>query len=199
MSKLPTGAAKDKAKAKPVKKYAKAGRPSPHDKQKVMIDICGQLIDGLSLRTICKQAGMPSMGTVMVWLNTDKGLQEQYARAREIQAEVLAEEILEISDNARNDYMEKFDKDGASLGYFINGENVARSRLRVDSRKWYAAKLYPKKFSDRTVLEGNVEAPIQVESTNTHKLDTDFKKYARHLKAKFNIELDMFDPPILTK
>lgn len=35
----------------------------------------------------------------------------------------------------------------------VNHEQIARSRLRVDARKWAAAKLAPKKYGDRIAHE----------------------------------------------
>ncbi|AGG31951.1 hypothetical protein MU9_2906 [Morganella morganii subsp. morganii KT] len=69
---------------------------------------------------------------------------QQYARAREIQAELLAEEIIEIADDSSGDVI--VDDDGKEQ---TNHERVARSRLRVDARKWYASKLAPKRYGDR--------------------------------------------------
>ncbi|MRT15310.1 hypothetical protein GJV07_24135 [Enterobacteriaceae bacterium RIT711] len=69
---------------------------------------------------------------------------QQYARAREVQAEILAEEIIEIADDSSGDVF--VDDDGREQ---TNHERVARSRLRVDARKWYASKLAPKRYGDR--------------------------------------------------
>jgi len=81
-------------------------------------------------------------------------LVEHYAQAREIQADRLAEEILEIADDARNDYMEKVGRDGRRKVEF-NSENVNRSRLRIDTRKWLAGKLRPKVYGDKQVVDVN--------------------------------------------
>jgi hypothetical protein len=61
----------------------------------------------------------------------------------------LTEEILDIADDGSNDWMEKLDKDGKSVGWAVNGEAVQRSKLRVDARKWIASKLKPKKYGDK--------------------------------------------------
>ena len=55
----------------------------------------------------------------------------------------MADETLEISDDGTNDWM----KDNE--GYKVNGEHVARSRLRVDTRKWLLSKALPKIFGDK--------------------------------------------------
>ncbi len=87
---------------------------------------------------------MPAIRTVMYWLQRHEDFMQQYARAREIQAELLAEEIIEIADDSSGDVI--VDDDGKEQ---TNHERVARSRLRVDARKWYASKLAPKRYGDR--------------------------------------------------
>jgi hypothetical protein len=68
-------------------------------------------------------------------------------RAREAGAYRLAEESVLISDDSRNDYMEKRLKSG-EITVVLDHENVARSKLRVDTRKWFASK-FAKQLADR--------------------------------------------------
>jgi hypothetical protein len=58
----------------------------------------------------------------------------------------MADDILEIADDGRNDWMEIISKDGDSVGWRVNGEAVQRSKLRVESRKWLMSKMLPKKY-----------------------------------------------------
>ncbi len=67
----------------------------------------------------------------------------------------MAEEIVEIADDGRNDWMEVMSKDGESIGWRLNGEAVQRSRLRVDARKWLMSKLLPKKYGESKDDGGN--------------------------------------------
>ena len=113
--------------------------------------ICERIANGESLRRICKDEGMPSMGTVMRWLNQDAVFCEQYVRARELQAEGFFDEIADIADNASNDWMETCDPDNP--GYRLNGEHIQRSKLRVDARKWMLAKMLPKKYGDKQQID----------------------------------------------
>ncbi|MEN2787856.1 hypothetical protein ACFOKI_15870 [Sphingomonas qilianensis] len=115
--------------------------------------ICERLADGLSLREICRGEGMPGKSTVMRWLAADEAFRGQYATARFLQADALADEVLEISDDGRNDWMERFEGDKRGPGYDLNGEHVQRSKLRVDSRKWLAGKIAPKKYGDAALLK----------------------------------------------
>jgi hypothetical protein len=115
--------------------------------------ICERLMRAESLRRICKSPDMPSIATVCSWLaNRDHPFLEQYARARRIQAELLADEIIDIADNSTNDFMERERENGTKLRAFDH-ENVQRSKLRLEARKWVAAKLLPKKYGDRNSIE----------------------------------------------
>lgn len=132
---------------------------SPEQIEAHKATICDRIANGESLRTICSDEGMPAASTVFLWLNDDTAFSEQYARAREAQADSLFDEILDIADDGRNDWMEKRNADGQNIGWTENGEALRRSALRVEARKWMAGKLKPKKYGDKLELEhgGKVE------------------------------------------
>lgn len=111
--------------------------------------ICESLADGQSLREICSRDGFPGKATVMRWLQADEAFRDQYARAKEIGVEALAEDILDIADDARNDWMARKDPEGQNIGWIANGEAARRSQIRIDARKWLLAKLAPKKYGDK--------------------------------------------------
>lgn len=129
-----------------------------------MADICERIANGESLRTICADEGMPGKSTVFRWLEDEKNadMRDQYARAREAQADHFVDEILEIADNGTNDWMEK-NGDG-SVGYAFNGEHVQRSKLRIDARKWLAGKLRPKVYGDRVQQEHSGDVTVTAQS-----------------------------------
>ncbi len=120
----------------------------------------GRLSDGEALKAICKDPGMPSTPTVYKRIMDDEKFALLYSRARDVQADNIADEILEIADDGRNDWMERHGKDAE--GWLLNGEHTARSRLRIDSRKWYLEKIAPKKFGNALRVEG--------EQTVTHTI-----------------------------
>ena len=132
-----------------------AGRPSDYT-DAIADTICERLADGESLRSICSEDEMPDKSTVMRWLNKHEAFCDQYARAREVQADSLFDEILDIADDGSNDWMERKDADDANIGWRENGEALRRSALRVDARKWMAGKLQPKKYSDKFQFDGSV-------------------------------------------
>ncbi len=134
-------------------------RPSEYT-QEIADEICAQLADGKSLRTVCRADSMPCVATVFNWFRKYPQFLEQYARAKEESADTLADEILEIADDGRNDWMERNGE--ADKGWAVNGEQIQRSRLRVDTRKWIASKLKPKKYGDKLELAGDPKAPLGV-------------------------------------
>ena len=128
------------------------GRPSAYSGDIAAI-ICERIADGNSLRTICDEEEMPSKAAVMRWLSQHTEFRDQYARAREAQADALFDEILDIADDSRNDWMEKRGANGEKAGWQENGEAIRRSQMRIDARKWMASKLLPKKNGDKQQLE----------------------------------------------
>lgn len=128
------------------------GRPSLYTPE-LADRICRRLAEGESLRAICRDAEMPGVSTVFAWLQADEAFRTKYTRAREVQAELMADELLEIADDGQNDWMEKFNKDGDAIGWAENGEALRRSQLRVATRQWIASKLLPKKYGDKQQVE----------------------------------------------
>ena len=122
------------------------GRPTRYSLE-AGLEICRRMEQGESLRRICATPGMPGRTTVMRWLEAQPEFRESYARARERLVEFWADEILDIADDGQNDFVER---EGREV---LNAENINRSRLRVDLRKWLMSKLLPKKYGDRVTTE----------------------------------------------
>lgn len=131
---------------------AETGRPTTYTEELTAL-ICGRLAMGESMRTICKDDDMPAASTVFLWLSKHESFSEQYAIAKEQGAEALAEEMFDIADNSNNDWMEQHSEDAGMAAYKLNGENIQRSKLRVDVRKWYLSKIKPKKYGDKIQQE----------------------------------------------
>lgn len=125
---------------------SKIGRPSIYS-QELADTICDRLADGESLRSICRDPAMPSKMTVWRWLDSKPDFCAQYARARELQAENFFEEIVEIADDGSRDTYMKQNEDGSEYPA-VDYDHIQRSKLRVDARKWVAARMAPKKYAD---------------------------------------------------
>jgi len=117
---------------------------SEEHKEKIFNYIFDEIIKGRALRNILKDENMPDVTTFYVWIEKDEQKAKQYARATELRAEAIFEEILEIADDSSGDIV--LNKDGVEV---LNTEFVQRSRLKVDTRKWIASKLNPKKYGDK--------------------------------------------------
>lgn len=118
--------------------------------------ICEQLADGKSLRTVCLADDMPDKRSVFRWLRIHEEFSHQYARAKEESADALSDEMLDIADDGSNDWMASSDG-----GQDYNGDHVQRARLRIDTRKWIASKLKPKKYGDKLEVGGDPSNPIK--------------------------------------
>lgn len=138
----------------------KTGRPSSFSQQ-VADEICFRVSEGESLRAVLRDDHMPSMSMVFRWLADDryKSFREQYAHAKEVCLEHMAEEMLEIADETAFDTVE------TERGFKADSEWIQRSKLRVDTRKWLLAKLMPKKYGDKTITEltGADGGPLQID------------------------------------
>ena len=113
------------------------------------------LVEGKSLRAACRDVNI-SPSVILDRVKSVPEYGEQYTRAREIGYKLLADEILEIADNGLNDTYT--DEQG---NVRTDQDVIARSRLRVDSRKWMLSKMLPKIYGDKLELSGDQENPIK--------------------------------------
>ena len=127
----------------------KAGRPSDYMPE-VADDICALLASGESLVKVCKRPGMPDKSTVFRWIAEQEGFRDKYANATEARADAIFEEMFDIADDVIPDSAE-----------------VAKARLRVDTRKWALARMNPRKYGDKVTNElvGKDGGAIQIETS----------------------------------
>jgi len=122
-------------------------------------DILSRIACGESLRGICAENGMPNITTVIRWLAADEDFARKYTRAREMQAEILADEMLDIADNDKSDRIDIKDKDGNIIRTEQNNVAVARSKLKLEQRRWWAEKLRPKVYGNKVAVGGADDMP----------------------------------------
>lgn len=134
--------------------------PYEYDRTATMEYVCELIACGKSLLSICKLEGMPTYAAIMKWLNADSELVEMYERAHLAQAGYLAEETIELADNCRLG-QKRTVKDGEVE--VVTADMVERTRLQIDARKWYAAKLNPRKYGDRLQTDVNVQVETHEE------------------------------------
>lgn len=119
------------------------------------------------LHNICKELKLGPV-TIYDWIDADHDdFANKYARAREMQADLLADEIIGIADDGTNDTKIIYDRSG-NQQEVENTEWTRRSQLRVDARKWVAAKLKPKRYGDKLDVESRVhiEQPLFPDEKN---------------------------------
>src|SRR5262245_6377738 len=128
---------------------ARIGRPTKYSTEWAE-QFCARIAEGQSVAEICGRRDQPSQQSVYTWLREDDDFLERYARAREAQADLFFKEMLEIADRGKDSENE-------------SQARIQRDRLRVDTRKWMAARLAPKKYGDRVShdVQGNTTLNFQ--------------------------------------
>jgi hypothetical protein len=148
----------DDGHVSPSEQYAPArDLPAISSLTDVQREICRRIIEGESVRTICKDSSMPAQSTVFEWLARDPEFRAAYSLAKQLLAETLAEEILEISNTPQPGVKTTTKADGSVE--IVEGDMIEHRRLQVDARKWLAGKLAPKRYGDSSMLRvGGMDA-----------------------------------------
>jgi len=117
--------------------------------------ICHEIMKTRSLKSVCTDSGTPSRDTVIGWLACpDKAdFREMYYYARRIAAEIHVDDIFEIANDTSNDWQEVKDAKGLVIDHKPNNEALQRSKLKIDTIKWYAAKMIPRIYGDKLDVE----------------------------------------------
>ncbi|MGO9460667.1 MAG: helix-turn-helix domain-containing protein [Rhodomicrobium sp.] len=130
---------------------------SPDDSydETVASEILAQLSEGTTMRAICKAEGMPSPRTVSRWVDADiNGFAARYDRARRMQGDAIFDEVIDITNEE-----------------FVDLVEVQAAKLKVDARKWFLAKLNPKRYGDRVeILNRTEEMPDESLDAQLHSL-----------------------------
>lgn len=143
------------AKKTPAAKKAVAGKTKATAKPRLptadqcKARICDRLAEGIPLREICREAGMPAWRTVYDWMDADEAFAAAIARARDIGADAIAAESLSIVDEA---------PERTALGNIDPG-SVAHAKLRAEHRLKLLAKWNPKKYGDKLAIGGTDDLP----------------------------------------
>lgn len=127
---------------------AQRGRPSSYTDE-IAAEICERIADGQSLVAICRDESMPSERTVRFWLAREEGnFLPLYVRAREQQTERYVDEMISIADSV--------------AGERESSPAVHAARLAIDTRKWAASKLLPRKYGDRLGVDSTGSLTIKI-------------------------------------
>lgn len=139
-----------------------AGRPSIYTLE-LADRICERLAAGESMRSVARDPDMPAMSSMWKWIRENEEFSLQYAKAKTESADALVEDMLHIADNEAT---QEIEVDGKFVKV-KDGASVAHARLRVDTRKWAASKLKPKKYGEKIQQEltGKDGGAIEISET----------------------------------
>ena len=122
--------------------------PKLIDHSKVQDTICEQLTEGRSLHSICKDEDMPSIGTVMKWVRENTAFSQQYAHAREAQAEIMSDKMVQLALEPEKD------------------ADPQQLRMQMDAIKWAAGKMRPSKYGEANLLKRRADQDYDREMIN---------------------------------
>ena len=122
------------------------GRPSIFTNE-LAAEICASIERGHSLRRACQADSMPSARTVHRWLHENEDFRQQYARSRAIQTEVFIDQIVDLADAVANE---------------TEPAKVQAAKLAIDTRKWVAARMLPRRYGDRIDLKQDGELTVRI-------------------------------------
>lgn len=117
-------------------------------------EICDKIATGSKgLLALCKDnPHWPGRSTILLWRSKIPEFREMYYQAKRDQIEGFIDEVIAISDDKEGDT--EIDGDGKVT---LNFPNVQRARLMVDTRKWVAAKLYPRIYGDKLIPDDKTQ------------------------------------------
>jgi hypothetical protein len=132
-------------------------RPSEYSPE-VVDAICDRMVNGQGLLKICADDEMPARVTVYRWLASNPEFRKRFVEAREALMDFYAEQILTIAFDESGDVILDQGKDGKTSAV-ANHAKVQRDRLKVDTLKWTASRLFPKRYGDKMELLAQTEEP----------------------------------------
>lgn len=123
---------------------AKRGRPSAYTSE-LAAAICDRIADGESMRKVCESEGMPGRRTVLEWLDRNEEFRTRCARARELQADALADRQLDVAGDV-----------------LLGKVDPQAGKVAISTYQWLGSKLAPKRYGDRLELAGDKDAPLTI-------------------------------------
>jgi hypothetical protein len=149
----------------------KMGRPSEFSPE-VVDAICERMVQGKGLLQICNDDAMPARTTIYRWLESNSDFRTRFNRAREGLMDYYAEQILQIAFDESGDII--LEQAGDKSKAVANHAKVQRDRLKVDSLKWIASRLFPRRYGDK--MEVLAENP---DSAGGNQLEVNWGPSAR--------------------
>jgi len=129
------------------------GRPSNYSEE-VIDKICERMINGEDLVAICLDETMPARSTVYKWMDERPELWTRLTRAREGLGDFVAWKILDMADKTTND-------------------TANADRVKLAAWQWHAARLAPKRYSEKQMIEHTGADGGAIKTETAHKIDAD--------------------------
>ena len=110
---------------------------SPEEREQILEVIIEGLLNGKSLTEICQSKALPDRATIIRWSNGNDEFAAAIARAREMQADALDDDIADV------------------VADVLSGTvDPQAGRVAIWAHQWRACKMRPKKYGDR--IDGTV-------------------------------------------
>ncbi len=122
--------------------------------ENIFDEVCNRIANGEALSKVLLTEGMPSRPKFYEWIESSQEKINKYARATEMRASLIFDDILEISDNTELGEKIKSNAQGKEITV---GDMIEHRKLKIDARKWVLARMIPKKYGDKVGLEHSGE------------------------------------------
>lgn len=129
--------------------------------------ICDRLAEGRSLRSVSQDKDTIGLTTVFKWLNTNEAFARQYARATELRAEMLFDDIQNIVDAPYGPAKKNENGDTVDT---TEVDTLEHRRMKIDARKWMIGKMAPKKYGDKSSVDVDLSGKIETSSRTDDRL-----------------------------
>jgi hypothetical protein len=124
---------------------AGTGRPTLYAPELADL-ILDELAGGRTLAGVCRDPGMPVAGTVRLWvIENREGFAARYTMARQFGDEIMADQIVDIADDRRHDWILRRKPNGETE-MMLDPQRIRRARLRVMARRWLLSKALHRKY-----------------------------------------------------
>lgn len=108
--------------------------------------ICSMIRDGYPIASIGNKNGLPDTDTIYYWKRHHPDFALALSEARECAAEAFANKAVLTADLATGQ----------------SKDELAASKLQVDTYKWMAEKMNPELYGNRTKVTGDAERPLTI-------------------------------------
>lgn len=159
---LPSDAVADVTGEPQKREVTSIGRPSKYSEE-IARSICEQLSEGIPLREICRQEGMPAWRTVYDWMWKNEALSTAIAHARDIGYDKMAEECLYIADNLHIGQKKVYSsgaEEGEDSMTVTEEDMLGHRKLQIETRLKLLAKFNPKRYGDYKAPEERVDMTV---------------------------------------